>query len=266
MAKSSNLALPTSLVLAALVCLAIFLWRGEEHEKTTRVPSSSESEITNQRPSKREDFSFANEGLTTRTPVGKGNTNRGTTEPRDETKVLSGDVVVSFGNVEDIGRQAGYIMPSLSEMRALAAVDPSTLSPEQRRHLLDLQRRYTDLLGVLPQIAGFQNNPAEYGKFFANMARQSAGLNESQAAQVDAYMQGRASEMIKAGFNEAKKPADPALLDAWESRRDHFNEQTVSGLRQVISPAVADRAGINDQLMEFLETDFDKAQARPDLN
>ena len=199
-------------------------------------------------------------------PERGGNTNRGTTETRNEAEDFSGEVVVSFGKVEDIGRQAGYIMPSLSEMRALAGVDPSTLSPEQRRHLLDLQRRYADLLGVLPQIASFQNNPAEYGNFFANMARQSANLNESQAAQVDAYMQGRAREMIQAGLNEAKKPADPGLLDVWESRRDQFNEQTVSGLRQVISPAVADRAGINDQLMEFLETDFDKAQARPDLN
>lgn len=179
---------------------------------------------------------------------------------------LRGNVVVSLGKVEDIGREAGYIMPSLVEMRSLASTDPAKLSPEQRQHLLDLQRRYAGLLGMLPEIAGFQNNPAEYGKFFSNMARQSAGLSELQTSQVDGYMRARAGEMIQAGLNEAKKPADAAQMDSWEARRDQFNEQTVDGLRQLLTPSVADRAGINDQLMEFIETDFDKAGMRPGLN
>lgn len=179
---------------------------------------------------------------------------------------LRGNVVVSFGKVEDIGREAGYVLPSLAEMRVLASTDRSELSPEQRRHLLDLQRRYAGMLGMLPEIAGFQNNPEEYGKFFSNLAKQSAGLGQNQTSQVDSYMRGRAADMIRSGLNEANKPADPAQLDAWEARRDQFNEQTVDGLRQVLSPQIADRSGINDQMMEFLETDFDKAGVQPGIN
>lgn len=173
------------------------------------------------------------------------------------------NVVVALGKVEDLGREAGYILISLGEMRSLAAVAASTLSAGQRGRLLDLQRRYADMLGILPVIAGFQNNPVEYGKFFANLAKQSAGLNESQTAQVDAYMRARASEMIQAGLNEANKPVDPVQMDAWESRRDQFNTVTVAGLRQVVSPQIADRAGIDGKLMEFLETDFDKSGMTP---
>lgn len=169
------------------------------------------------------------------------------------------EVVVSHGTVEEIGRQAGFILPSLGEMKALAA-NPS-LTPEEKSRLLDLQRRYADVLGVLPEIAGFQNNPAEYGSFFRSMVRQSAGLGDAQAAQVESYMRQRAQEMIAAQLNEANMPA--AGQQAWEDRRDVFNEQTVSGLRQLLTPPVADKAGVTPQLLEFLETDFDKAGTQP---
>ena len=184
----------------------------------------------------------------------------------DAMEPFRGNVVVSFGKVEDIGQQAGYILPLLAEMRSLAAGDPSRLTPGQRNRLLDLQRRYAGLLGVLPEIAGFQNNPAEYGKFFSNMARQAAGLNASQTARVDDYMRARANEMIQAGLNDAKKPSDAAQMDDWESRRDRFNEQTVAGLRQVLTPELAARAGFDEQTMELFETDFDKARLQPALN
>lgn len=171
--------------------------------------------------------------------------------------------MVSFGKVEEIGREAGYLLPALTELRRLSAIPASKLSIPQRSRLLDLQRRYADLLGALPVISGFQNNPAEYGRFFANMTKQSAGLSETQAKQVDAYMRVRAREMIQSGLNDANKPSDPAQMEAWESGRDQFNARTVAGLRQVISPRVADRAGIDEKLLEFLETDFDKSGMQP---
>lgn len=199
-------------------------------------------------------------------PAHAARSETGGTGPVHGEESLRGNVVVSLGKVEDIGREIGYIAPLLAEMRTLAAVGNAKLAPEQRRRLLDLQRRYAGMLGLLPVIAGFQNNPAEYGKFFAQMAKQSAGLSQSQADNVDLYMRGRANEMIQAGLNEAVKPADPAQMDAWEARRDGFNEQTVEGLRQVLSPQVADRAGINEQMMELLETDFDRAGRQPGLD
>jgi hypothetical protein len=67
--------------------------------------------------------------------------------------------VVSDGKVDEIGKQAGFIFPLLQEVRSLAARDPAILSLAERSRLLDLQRRYADMLGVLPEIAGFANKP-----------------------------------------------------------------------------------------------------------
>jgi hypothetical protein len=114
------------------------------------------------------------------------------------------------------------------------------------------------LLGALPEITKFQDSPDDYGRFFKSMLRQAAGLNDGQAAQVEAYMRQRAVEMNQLGLNAAKEPTDQALEEAWEERRDHFNEQTAEGLKAVLPPGVAEKAGISKELMEFLEMDFDK--------
>lgn len=262
--RGRSFLLPAILALVAVVVVAFFFLRADIPDRTS---SSAQTSATAPRvAADKESFTFGETDSTSPASNSRKEDNHDLKALEAAVEPLRDNVVVSFGKVEDIGREAGYILPSLAEMRSLASTDSSKLSAEQRQRLLDLQRRYAGMLGMLPEIAGFQNNPEEYGKFFANMARQSAGLSESQAAQVDGYMRARADQMIQSGLNEANKPSDLKQMDAWESRRDQFNEQTVDGLRQVLSPQVADQAGINDQLMEFLETDFDKSGAQPGLH
>lgn len=105
---------------------------------------------------------------------------------------LQSNVVVSFGKVEDMGRRAGVFLPSVGEMDTLLGKEPGTLSPEEKRRLLELQRDHAKLLGALPEIARFQDVPDEYGRFFRSMFEQAAGLTEPQAVQVETYMRERA--------------------------------------------------------------------------
>ena len=172
---------------------------------------------------------------------------------------LAGDVVVSLGKIEDIGRRAGMIVPALTELRALSSRDRANLSADEKRRLLDLQRQHADVLGMLPEIASFQDDPAEYGNFFRNMVQQAAGLTAPEADAVEGYMRQRAVGLNALGLNTAKEPTDPAQEEPWEEKRDEYNEETAKGLRAVLPPGAADRAGITPQLMEFLERDFDKA-------
>jgi hypothetical protein len=182
---------------------------------------------------------------------------------RTRAASLEGKVVVSLGTVADIGKRAGSILPALRELRALTARDRTTLSDDEKRRLLDLQRQHADVLGMLPEIAGFQDNPAEYGSFFRSMVQEATGLTDAQASQVESYMRQRATSMGQLGLNTAKEPTDPTLEKQWEERRDQFNEQTATGLQALLPPGAADKAGINAQLMELLEMDFDKAEAEP---
>ena len=179
---------------------------------------------------------------------------------------LDNQVVVSYGRIEDIGKHTAALLSANAELEALSSRDPATLSADEKHRLLDLQRQQADVLGMLPEIAGFQNNPAEYGRFFRSMLQQSAQLTDPQAAQVESYMTQRAQAMDQLGLNAARQPTDPTLADPWETQRDQFNQQTASGLTSILPPGAANRAGFNAGLMEFLEMDFPqlKSGSSPD--
>jgi hypothetical protein len=168
------------------------------------------------------------------------------------------NVVVLPRKVEEVGKQAGAFLPVMAELTALSRRDPGTLSAEEKRRLLQLQRDHAKLLGALPEITAYQDNPEQYGKFFRSMVQEAAGLSEPQAAQVEEYMTQRATMMNGLGLNAGKEPTDPKLEEDWEARRDTFNAQTAEGLKAVLPPNVADRAGLSAELLEFLEMDFDK--------
>ncbi|MDP1590701.1 MAG: hypothetical protein Q8M07_23305, partial [Prosthecobacter sp.] len=136
--------------------------------------------------------------------------------------------------MEDIGKRTGAILPALAEMQTLLERDPATLSADEKRRLLDLQRQHAEVLGMLPEIAGFQDRPEEYGKFFRNMIQQSAGLTDPEGASVDAYMRQRAQLMNQQGLNAGSEPQDAQIEASWETRRDAFNTQTANGLQNLL--------------------------------
>ena len=176
---------------------------------------------------------------------------------------LSGNVIVSYGKVADVGRKAGSVLIANAELQSLASRDPRSLSPEEKRRLVQLQRQRAEFLGMLPEIVAFQDKPAEYGQFFRNLVSDAAHLNDTQAQQVESYMTSRAEAMNAAGLNISKQPGNLVSQGIWELRRDHFNEQTASGLTDLLPPGAAAQAGIGPDLMEFLEMDFDKTNSQP---
>ena len=172
----------------------------------------------------------------------------------------AGDVIVSLGKVEDVARRAAAALGARSELQALASRDRTTLSGDEKRRLLDLQREHAAFLGMLPEIAGFQDDPDEYARFFRTLVQQAVGASDAEGDAIQAYMRERGVLMKEKGLNAGNEPDNPAQEEPWEERRDAFNEETVEGLRAVLPAGAADKAGITPQLMEFLEMDFDKAE------
>ena len=177
---------------------------------------------------------------------------------RDKAALNQSNIVISLGKVEDLGQRAGTLLAGMGELNALAARDPSTLTPDEKRRLLELQRDHAKLLGALPEITKFQDNPDDYGRFFRSMLQQAAGLTDQEGAQIEAFMRQRGVEMNQLGLNASKEPTDPKAEEEWEERRDKFNEQTAEALKKVLPPGAAEKAGLSKELMEFLEMDFDK--------
>lgn len=183
--------------------------------------------------------------------------------PSEADKVaaaLKDQVVVSLGKVEDVGRQAGTMLLAQSELALLQAMDPAARTPEQARRFLELERQRASALGALPEIEHFQDNPDEYARFFGSVLTEAGKLDAAQSKAVTDYMRTRGQEMIAAGLNAGKEPAEPVQEEAWEKRRDEFNETTVDGVAKILPPGAAERIGFTDKFIELMEQDFDKAK------
>lgn len=252
-------------VIAALAAIAFVVWRRQqpaEQTAATEVAQPAAAPASTPAPaSPALDNSGQVEGLKARLADEIRARQRAEAEAaalRAYVAPFESNVVVSLGKVENIGKRAGVFLPSLVEMEALASKDPSTLTADEKRRLLQLQRDHAQLLGALPEITRFQDNPSEYGRFFSSMFQQAAGLTVPQAAQVQDYMRQRAVLMNQQELNAAKEPTDLKLEEEWEERRDKFNEQTAEGLKGILPTGAAEKVNFGPELMEFLEMDFDK--------
>lgn len=173
---------------------------------------------------------------------------------------LEGQVVVALGTVEDIGRQTAAMLLGEKELSDLKNMETSVRTPEQRRRLLELERQRTTTLGMLPEIAQFQNNPEEYSRFFGSLLKQAADLDAAQTKVLTDYFRERGTGLIASGLNAANEPKDPAQEEPWEEKRDDYNEETAEGAIKLLPPGVAEKIGFSDKFLELLEQDFDKAQ------
>src|SRR5262245_49498062 len=76
------------------------------------------------------------------------------------------NMVASLVKADEMGKRTGAFLPALGELHGLTGRDRATLSPDERRRLLELQRDQAKLLGALPEITAYQDKPEEYGRFF----------------------------------------------------------------------------------------------------
>lgn len=173
------------------------------------------------------------------------------------------EVVVALGTPEEIGGQTARMLKGWEALEALSRRDPATLTAAEKTQLLNLQRERAQTLGILPEIAGFQDRPAEYGRFFRRLLQDSAALNDTQAQTVEGFMRQRAVEMNALGLNQGRTPTDPALAAPWEQQRDAFNTATYEGITKLVPAEKLNSAGINASLLELLENDFTDFQRVP---
>jgi hypothetical protein len=251
-----------ALVVVALIAIAF--WMGSRRSQRPNTPTTDIQTTTQQPASAPDNTAELNQlkGRLADEMRGRQRAESEVTDLRSQVAPLQSNIVVSLGRVEDIGKRAAAFLPSVGELEALAARDPGTLTADEKRRLLQLQRDHAQFLGALPEITHFQDKPDEYGRFFRSMFQEAGGLNDVQASQIETFMRDRATLMNQQELNAAREPTDAALEEAWEQRRDRFNEQTAEALKALLPPGAAERIGFGPDLMEFLEMDFDKLAPR----
>ncbi len=242
-----------SLVLCAFAVGALATWfvarqKEAEHQRVDATPDATKHGVITAAPN--EPTKAGPRPLTNPRPA--------TPSPEEQKlmETLRDNVVVNLGKIEDIGRQSSAMMTSRKELRELRKIPAADRTPEQSARLLELERQSANALGMLGEIASFQNNPDEYSRFFGSLLQEAGHLDPNQTAAVSNYMHDRGAAMVANGFNAANEPANAAEAAAWETKRDAFNKETADGVAALLPPGLAKSIGFTPGFLEVLEQDF----------
>jgi hypothetical protein len=136
--------------------------------------------------------------------------------------IAADETVVSFGRIADMGEEAGQAIRGISELFT---------GGNQGRSREEVQASFMKLIAWMPEIAGFEEQPAEIACFQAAVFRQVFELDETRTRQVEAILKTHFAA-LKAGGLTAAKSAEPA----WRERRSAVLTPLLWQLRPFIPP------------------------------
>ena len=116
-----------------------------------------------------------------------------------------GETVVSFGRISDMGRETAEAITAVTSM--LAGHIPG-------RTKEDLQASFMKFVAWMPEIAGFEENPAEIACFQTAVLRELFKLDDARAAQMEGIIKQHFAALKATGLTAANS-AQPT----WKERR-----------------------------------------------
>jgi hypothetical protein len=190
-----------------------------------------------------------------------GSPNIGTQTEAEKTlsEPLTGEVLVSYGTIEQMGSTFADFFSS-QQARNLRSTAEKLGDTSQALTLEETargQRALAEIMGMLPEVEKFQDQPTEYGRFFKGLLQAGGNLTDAEAQAVETLMRQRAEEGIRRGVNAGRKPQDG--LFNWELQRDAYNEETAAQLRAILPRKAQEIFPVDGPFMEFLEMDLDAA-------
>ena len=119
--------------------------------------------------------------------------------------VGEGETVVSFGRISDMGREMAEAMRAVSALSTGQAADRSAEK---------LNSDFAKFVSWMPQIAGFEEDPAEIACFQTSLLREMFNLDDARAAQMEGIIKQHFAALKAAGLTAASS-AQPT----WKERR-----------------------------------------------
>jgi hypothetical protein len=119
--------------------------------------------------------------------------------------VEDGETVVSYGRIADMGKEAADAIRAVTMMLAGQVPD---------RSKDEMQASFMKFVAWMPEIAGFEENPAEIACFQTAVLGELFGLDETRAAQMEGIIKTHFTA-LKAGRLTAANAGEPN----WRERR-----------------------------------------------
>ena len=119
--------------------------------------------------------------------------------------VGEGETVVSFGRITDMGRETAEALTAVTSM--LAGQTPGRTKEE-------LQASFMKFVAWMPEIAEFEENPAEIACFQTSVLRELFKLDDARAAQMEGIIKQHFAALKAAGLTAAS-----STQPTWKERR-----------------------------------------------
>lgn len=140
------------------------------------------------------------------------------------------EVIVSYGRIEDMARDAGTALKGL-----LRALEPNQSDPEVlEQNVL----KWMQLKGRIPEIQDFENNPAEIARFQSHALQEALDLSPATEAAVQPLIRDAFATMAAQGLAARQIPGGDA--EAWVGQRSQALRQLMLKLR----PHIPDSDGL----------------------
>jgi hypothetical protein len=147
-------------------------------------------------------------------------------ETRAKLPVLKEDeAIVTFGRIDDMGTEAGQALRHVM----------GPLKGQKTGNGDEMASSFMKLIVWGPEIAGFEETPAEIASFESNMLREIFAFDEAKTRRAEAILR-KHFETIKTAGLTAAHAAEPQ----WRERRSAVITQLLWDLRPLMPPNFAD--------------------------
>jgi hypothetical protein len=145
-----------------------------------------------------------------------------------------GDIVVSFGRVEQMGQASAKFVGLMSSVFGKnsatgKALTPEDLTPEQQQQMMEAVQKH---IAQIPELQAMEDNAGEISRFHAATLREVFGLNAASATKAARFLEAEFARLKSDGLTVSQRPeADKA---AWEKRRDAAMTDLASRMKPML--------------------------------
>jgi len=143
-----------------------------------------------------------------------------------------GDVVASFGRIEQMGQRAGKAVMVLARQVAAQIAAKKPGGKPVTAMTADEEAGFAEFFAQLGELRAVENDPREIARFQAATLREVFGLDDATAGRVSAFLESEfarlKTQQLIANFRPGNEPGD------WDRRRDAAMTELAARLRPVL--------------------------------
>ena len=140
-----------------------------------------------------------------------------------------GDIVVSFGRVEQMGQASAKFVSLIYRLLGNNVDGDNDRAPEDQQQMTEASLKH---LAQIPELQGMEDNAGEISRFHAATLKEVFGLDAASANKAAKFLEAEFARLKSDGLTVSQRPE--ADKPAWEKRRDDAMKDLASRMEAML--------------------------------